>query len=201
MHPKELVPPELALIYCTHPSGRCPAQPVRLIASYPRLGYALMADDDLDHYRTAIVSGERLGRKVELDPRGVELMRRIERAFANWPSNAGLTWVQGEMLDNHEPDDILREGAHIGAYNRWQDVPPELLAAFPSAAGFIDDAGANFYWPALMVWELLYGPTYESATPADRLEDWSDRLRPKTEEQSQAFAEYKQYISDRWRRG
>jgi len=160
-----------------------------------------MADDVLHHYRAAIVSGTNLGPRVELDPRGAELLRRIERAFANWPPNAGLTWVQGEMLDNYEPDEILREGAHIGAYERWQDVPPELLAAFPSVAGFIDDAGANFYWPALMVWELLYGPTYEAglATPAERLEDWSERLRPQTEEQSQVFTEYKQYICDRRR--
>ena len=160
-----------------------------------------MAVDALHHYRDAIARGARLGPKVELDPRGAELLRRIERAFANWPPNAGLTWVQAEMLDNHEPDEILREGAQIGDYDRWQDVPPELLAAFPSAAGFIDDAGANFYWPALMVWELLYGPTYEAgfATPAEMLPEWSERLRPQTEEQSQVFAAYKQYISGRCR--
>ena len=105
------------------------------------------------------------------------------------------------MLDDHEPDEILREGARIGSYERWQDVPPGLLAAFPSAAGFIDDAGANFYWPALMVWELLYGPTYEAglATPADRLPEWSERLRPQTQEQLRVFEAYKQYISDRSR--
>src|SRR6476660_674163 len=108
-----------------------------------------MAEDVLLHYRAAIVSGARLGPKVELDPRGAELLGRIERAFANWPPNAGLTWVQAEMLDNREPDEIPREGSHIGSYERWQDVPPELLAAFPSAAGFLDDAGLNFYWPAL----------------------------------------------------
>jgi len=105
------------------------------------------------------------------------------------------------MCDNHETDEILRDGASIGAYERWQDVPPEMLAAFPSAAGFIDDAGVNFYWPALMVWELLYGPTYRAglATPAERLPAWSERLRPQTEEQSQVFAVYKEYISDRYR--
>lgn len=161
-----------------------------------------MADDDLDHYRAAIVSGERLGAKVALDPEAVELLERIKRAFADWPPNSGLTWVQGEMLDNHEPDEILREGAHIGAYDRWQDVPPELLAAFPSAAGFVDDAGANFYWPALMVWELLYGPTYKWRSPEEYLEGWSERLRPQTEEQSQVFAAYKKYINSHpaWQR-
>ncbi len=161
-----------------------------------------MAEDDLDHYRSAVVSGERLGRKVALDLEAGELLKRIQRAFADWPANAGLTWVQGEMLDNHEPDEILREGAYIGDYDRWQDVPPELLAAFPSAATFIDDAGANFYWPALMAWELLYGPTYEWASPADWLEDWSERLLPQTEEQSQVFAAYKQYINSHpvWQR-
>ena len=160
-----------------------------------------MADDALHHYRDSIARCARLGPKVALDPRGAELLRCIERAFADWPPNAGLTWVQADMLDNHEPDEILREGARIGDYHRWQDVPPELLAAFPSAAGFIDDAGANFYWPALMVWELLYGPTYEAglATPADRLPERSERLRPQTEEQSQVFTAYKQYISDRYR--
>src|SRR4051812_9281001 len=54
--------------------------------------------------------------KVALDPRGVELLRRIERAFSDWPPSDGLTWVQAEMLDNREPDEILREGAHIGVY-------------------------------------------------------------------------------------
>jgi len=160
-----------------------------------------MAGDALQHYRDAIARCTRLGPKVALDARGAELRARIERAFANWPPNAGLTWVQAEMLDDHEPDEILREGARIGSYERWQDVPPGLLAAFPSAAGFIDDAGANFYWPALMVWELLYGPTYEAglATPADRLPEWSERLRPQTQEQLRVFEAYKQYISDRSR--
>lgn len=159
-----------------------------------------MKDDALHFYRDVITRGAgRLGSKVVLDPRGAELLRRIEEAFAQWPPNSGLTWVQAEMLDNHETEDVLREGARIGAYERWQDVPPVLLAAFPSAVGFIDDAGANFYWPALMVWELLYGPMYDAgyATPAERLEQWSERLHPQTEEQSQAFAAYKQYISDR----
>ncbi len=156
-----------------------------------------MPDDALYHYCAAIVGCERLGPKVALDPKGAELLERIERAFANWPPNAGLTWVQGEMLDNYEPDEILREGAHIGAYDRWQDVPPQLLAAFPSAASFIDDPGANFYWPALMVWELLYGWDYGWASPADWLEGWSERLRPMTEEQSHVFTEFKQYIRDR----
>ena len=104
-----------------------------------------MADDDLHEYRTVIASRERLGPRVALDPEGAALLARIEHAFADWPPNAGLTWVQGEMLDNYEPDEILREGAHIGAYARWQDVPPELLAAFPSAVWFLDDAGLNFY--------------------------------------------------------
>jgi uncharacterized protein DUF6714 len=183
---------------CIEPAGKL----------YPSKGATLSSNlgsfmtDALNHYRDAVVSSARLGPKVALDPRGAELVVRIERAFANWPPNDGLTWVQAEMLDNHEPEDVLREGAHIGAYDRWQDVPPELLAAFPSAAGFIDDAGANFYWPALMTWELLYGPTYETgfATPAERVEEWSERLRPQTEEQSQVFIEYKQYISDRYRK-
>jgi hypothetical protein len=160
-----------------------------------------MADDALHPYRDAISRCTRLGPKVALDARGAELLGRIERAFANWPPNAGLTWVQAEMLDNHEAAEILRAGARIGDCDRWQDVPPELLAAFPSAAWFLDDAGLNFYWPALMVWELLDGPTYEAgfATPADWLPEWSERLRPQTEEQWQVFTAYKQYISDRCR--
>ncbi len=160
-----------------------------------------MAEDALHHYRDAISCCEWLGPKVALDARGAEILGCIERAFANWPQNAGLTWVQGEMLDNHEPDDILREGARIGDYHRWQDVPPELLAAFPTAPWFLDDAGLNFYWPALMAWELLYGPTYEAglATPAEMLPEWWKRLRPQTQEQSQVFTAYKQYISDRCR--
>src|SRR5690242_1250818 len=88
-------------------------------SSYPRRGSALMADDDLHDYRDAISHCTRLGPKVALDARGAELLGRIERAFANWPPNAGLTWVQAEMLDNHEPDEILREGARIGSYERW----------------------------------------------------------------------------------
>ena len=160
-----------------------------------------MADDALHHYHDAIARSTLLGPKVALDPRGVELLRCIERAFTNWPPNPGLTWVQAEMLDNQEPEEILRGGAHIGDYDRWQDVPPQVLAAFPSAAGFIDDAGADFYWPALMAWDLLYGPTYQAglATPADRLPEWSEGLRPQTQEQSQVFEAYKQYISDRYR--
>lgn len=162
-----------------------------------------MASGDLQHYLDAISHRARLGPGVGLDARGANLLRRIERAFADCPSNAGLTWVQAEMLDNREPDEMLREGARIGSYERWQDVPPELLAAFPSAAGFIDDAGANFYWPALMAWELLYGPNYEAgfASPAERLPEWAQRLRPKTEEQSRVFAEYLAYVSDRCRNG
>lgn len=161
-----------------------------------------MAEDDLHHYRTAIVSGERLSAKVALDPDAAELLERIKRAFADWPPNAGMTWVQGEMRDNHEPEEILREGAHIGAYERWQDVPPELIAAFPSAVSFLDDAGLNFYWPALMTWELLYGPTYEWASPAEKLPEWSERLRPQTDEQSQVFEAYKDYINSQpyWER-
>lgn len=159
-----------------------------------------MAEDELDHYHRAIVSGERLGPKVALGPAGAELLKRIERAFASWPPNAGLTWVQGEMRDNHEPDEILREGAHIGVYDRWQDVPAELLAAFPSAVWFLDDAGLNYYWPALMVWEIQYGETYEWASPAEKLLTWSDRLHPQTEEQSQVFSAYEQYIGDRYPR-
>ena len=158
---------------------------------------ALMADDPLHHYRNAMARCERLGPKVALDPRGVELLQRIERAFAIWPPNGGLTWVQGEMLDNYEPEEIVREGARIGAYERWQDVPPALLAAYPSAARYLDDAGLNFYWPALMAWELQYGPTYGWATPGEMLPEWSERLRPQTEEQSQVFTAYKQYISSR----
>src|SRR5262245_481664 len=115
-----------------------------------------MSNYPLHHYRDAIAHCARLGPKVPLDARGAELLASIERAYDKWPPNAGVTWVQGEMRDNYETDEILREGARIGVYERWQDVPPELLAAFPSAAWFLDDAGLNFYWPALMTWELLY---------------------------------------------
>ncbi len=156
-----------------------------------------MAEDDLHHYRTANVGHQRLGAKVALDPKGAELLKRIKQAFANWPPNAGLTWVQGEMLDNHETDEILREGAHIGVYERWQDVPLELLAGFPSAVWFLDDAGLNFYWPALMAWELQYGPSCEWASPAEKLLEWSERLRPETEEQSRVFTAYKEYVNSR----
>ena len=157
-----------------------------------------MDDDALHHYRDAMAQRDRLGPKVVLDQCGTGLLQRVEQAFAEWPPNAGLTWVQGEMLDNHEPDDVLQKGARIGAYERWQEVPPELLAAFPSAVWFLDDAGLNFYWPALMAWELQYGPTYGWGSPADWLMEWSDRLHPRTEEQSRVFAEYQQYIRDRY---
>lgn len=156
-----------------------------------------MANDALQNYRDQIERHGGLPPKAALDARGAELLGRIERAFADWPPNAGLTWVQGEMLDNYEPKEIVREGAHIAAYERWQDVPPELFATFQCAVWFLDDGGLNFYWPALMVWELQYGLTYEWTSPAEQLPEWSGRLRPRTEEQSQVFADYKKYISDR----
>ena len=156
-----------------------------------------MDDEILSHYRDAVANCNRLGARATLGPRGTELRDQIERAFADWPPNSGLTWVQAEMLDNREADEILREGALIESYARWQDVPPELLAAFPSASSFLDDAGFNFYWPALMVWELLYGRTYELGSPADRLEHWPSRLRPLKEQQAEVFSAYMQYIIDR----
>ena len=171
--------------------------PPQIVIRYPRLGAASISDDDLEHYRTAAVSGERLGPKVTLDPEGEELLARIKHSFAHWQPNAGLTWVQGEMLDNRETAELLRAGADIGVYESWQEVPPELLAAFPSAAWFLDDAALNFYWPALMVWELQYGPTFDWATPAEKLSEWSERLHRQTDEQSQVFTAYMQYISRR----
>ena len=55
-----------------------------------------------------------------------------------------------------------------------------------------------------MAWELQYGPTYEWASLAEKLPEWSERLRPVTDEQSQGFAAYKQYLNthpDSQRRG
>lgn len=156
-----------------------------------------MEEETLQHYRAALTSSANLGVETSLDARGRALLERIEQAFADWPANAGDTWVQGEMLDNREPDDVVKAGAQIGNYTRWQDVPPTLIAELPSAVGYLDDAGLNFYWPALMVWELRYGPTYEPGSPAERLDAWSSRLRPQTPEQARVFEEYRQYIRER----
>ena len=104
------------------------------------------------------------------------------------------------MLDNHEDCAVLREGATIGTYDRWQDVPATLFGEFPSAGSFIDDAGLNFYCPALMRWELFYGEPYDRASPAKELVRRFNVLRWTRPSQQATFERYRQYLRMRLER-
>ena len=89
-------------------------------------------------------------------PAQLAMISEIEAAFADVRFEAGTTWLQGEAIDNHEEPDIVAALGGVDRFDRWQDVPDGLIAAFPSAAGFLDARGRRFYLPAAMRFELRY---------------------------------------------
>jgi hypothetical protein len=94
---------------------------------------------------------------VSPSPDQLAMIASIEREFCLDGKNRGMTWIQGEMLDNHEPDDVFQQGATIGRYERWQEIPDGLFATYPSAVHFIDELGLRFHLPAILRWVLRWG--------------------------------------------
>ena len=128
-----------------------------------------MDDDDRQHYCQALTTcGYAL--IAESSPAGQTLIASIEAAFDGLSLGQGMTWIQGEMRDNHESPEMIAEGGTLDRYGRWQDVPATLLGGFPSAGGYLDDEGLAFYMPALMRWEIRYGKYYPMGSPADVLD-------------------------------
>lgn len=113
-------------------------------------------DDELRHYRDALVTTD-CPLVETLDASGAVLLETIEAAFADIGCCAGRTWIQGEMIDNNEDGRLIERGGAIDRYERWQDVPPMLLANFPSAGWFLADRDLAFYTPALMCWDIRFG--------------------------------------------
>lgn len=91
---------------------------------------------------------------VELQPRDLALIRKIERAFASVRREDGMSWHEAEEVDNHGSKEEVAAARRLDTDARWQDVSVEMMDQLPSAVAFLDSKGFRYYLTAFLVADL-----------------------------------------------
>lgn len=92
------------------------------------------------------------------------LIGRIESAFANVALGGGRSMHQADAIDDYEPDDEVAKVRALDTEQRWQDIPDDKVAGFPSVLHFFDPEGFRFHYPRFMVFTLRNEDS-DSASP------------------------------------
>jgi hypothetical protein len=100
---------------------------------------------------------------TQLEPLALDLIERVEVAFADVKRGDGTSWQEAEEIDCHGSDDERRAARALDTDARWQDVSDSLMDELPSAVGYLDDKGFRYYLPAFLVADIHRRGSWESA--------------------------------------
>lgn len=86
----------------------------------------------------------------------VELISRIEKAFAGVVLSDGVTLHEAAALEGYASEIECAEARRLDAGRNWQDLTDEEIQQCGDVLSFLDELGLRFYLPAYMIWTIKH---------------------------------------------
>jgi hypothetical protein len=86
--------------------------------------------------------------------RAMELIRRIEVAFAGVTLGAGVGLREGDAMDDWENEETCAQRRLDDEKDDWRRITDDELCRFASSPSYFDAEGMRFHLPALLIAEL-----------------------------------------------
>jgi hypothetical protein len=133
-----------------------------------------------------------------------ELLKIIDEAFGRVTLGDGIGLYEAEAIDNYANDmkTLKARKKDRESWNRWDEIPTEVIEAFYSALCFIDIQGMRFLLPAYMKFAVENYEKSDSASidsPIYALQSNPVFAEPNiddyfTKEQYEAFAKFLRFM-------